>query len=126
MKKALLLILFVFAINIYSQTNNKNYNLPPGYKLHPKKSIIDLSFKLDDTKFTNQDYSNKDLKFLKDIPENEISTLKNSNPEYFKYLENGNLFINSLSDKVKKIYSKEELWYIFAFDQTLKEKLTTI
>jgi hypothetical protein len=32
-------------------------------------------------------------------------------------------YFGTLSDRVKKIFTIEELWHIYKFDQALKEKL---
>lgn len=107
----------------YSQNKNEesNYNLPPGYKLNPKKQIYDLSDKL--YGFSELDISKSELEVLQQISDEE---LKDTSPEYQNYIQTGRAFLNSLSNKVKSIYTEEELWYIYVFDQSLKEKLTQI
>lgn len=100
--------------------------MPPGYKLHPKKKIIDLSYKLNLNTYKSHNYSDSDLKFLKEISDADLTLMKTSNPNYYNYIQDGTNFISSLSKKVKEIYTKEELWYIYAFDQNLKNRLTTL
>jgi len=107
------------------QKEKSVYNLPPGAVLKTKARFIDLSYKLSGKK-SGESYTQEDLKFLKDIPESDIEKYKTASPEYYQYYITGRTFINSLSPKVKSIYSDSELWYIYAFDQKLKNKLTII
>jgi len=126
MKRLLLLILVIFSINTYSQQNSLSLNLPPGYKLHPKKKIIDLSYKLDFNSNDGHNHTESDLKFLKKISDADLNLMKTSNPDYYNYIQNGTNYIGSLSTKVKEMYTNDELWYIYAFDQNLKNRLTTL
>lgn len=106
--------------------NHEKFNLPPGSRLHPKAKIYDLSFKLDKGTTENVSYLQSDLKFLKELSEIEIENQKNENPEYYAYYQAGKNYINALSSKIKHIYTETELWYIYAFDQDLKNKLITV
>lgn len=125
MKKKLLFIFLFFSVIGISQEINYKYNLPPGYKLHPKKKIIDLSYKLNGQEST-LDYTNDELEFLKKNSETEIENYKNIDERYYQYLKGGEQFIDSLSSKIKTIYTHKELWYIYAFDQKLREQITAI
>jgi len=118
--KFILLLLIIVAGFAYGQ--NSDYNLPPGYTLMPGKAVIDLSFKLDGKKL-EKEISPNELKFLKEIDDSELHL---TSPQYQQYIQEGKAFINSMSAKVKSIYSTDELWYIYAFDQELKEKLAKI
>ncbi|WP_131387691.1 hypothetical protein [Flavobacterium suncheonense] len=124
-----LLVFFVMSSGYSQHSNPINgdvvYNLPPGAKLLPKAKIYDLSFKLNKNA-TNVSYQQSDLKFLKEFDAGAIEQLKNEDPKYFAYLSEGENFIKSLSPKVRTIYTDTELWYIYAFDQKLKNTLTTI
>ncbi|MGX7668980.1 hypothetical protein [Flavobacterium pedocola] len=116
----------VTAQTVHSDNNgNGKFNLPPGYRMHSKMKVYDLSHKLKG-KLSEEKYTSEDLKFLKNISDADMMQYKDSAPEYYNYYTTGSAFINSLSAKVKTIYSKEELWYIYAFDQNLKNKLTTV
>jgi len=113
-----------FGQNVTRPVNsNPNYNLPPGYRMHPKKVPYDLSYKLYNTT-ANREYTQEDLKYLKNISDSELESYKGS--AYYNYYMTAKEFIASLSDKVKAIYTQDELWYIYAFDQKLKNTLTTI
>lgn len=121
---ALCLFLLMGMINFsYSQNKNEesNYNLPPGYRLNPKQPIFDLSHKIEGT--SEKDLPESKLQVLKQVSADEF---KETAPEYQEYVNEGNQFISSLSPKVKSIYSETELWYIYAFDQKLKMRLTQI
>ncbi|KGO90065.1 hypothetical protein [Flavobacterium suncheonense] len=127
----LLALLFTsFSSVVFAQTQDLNsdsgkFNLPPGYRMPLKMKVYDLSHKLTG-KLSEEKYTSEDLKFLKRISDEELEKYKDQAPDYYNYYKKGTDFINSLSSKVKSIYSKEELWYIYAFDQKLKNKLTTI
>ena len=120
-KKAIIPLFLIVASLSFGQ--NSNYNLPPGYRFHPEKAhILDLSFKLDGKTLAKPIDQNQ-LEFLKNISEEE---LKSAPVEYQNYIKEGRRFINSLSKKVRNIYTEKELWYIYAFDQKLKNKLINI
>ena len=67
-----------------------------------------------------------DLNVIKEFSKEEFENLKNTDVEYYNYYTKGLSFFKGLSDKVKKIYSEKELWYIYVFDQKLKDKLALI
>jgi hypothetical protein len=103
----------------------EEFNLPPGAVLHKKTKIYDLSYKLKGGT-SDKHYVQSDLKILKNISEEELIATKDKNPKYYQYYITGRDFINSLSQKVKSLYTNDELWYIYVFDQKLKQQLTTI
>ena len=116
-------IIFVFSlIAQFSSAQNADYNLPPGYGLIPNKAIFDLSYKLDG-KVLDKEIPQTELEFLKEIDDSELHL---TSPEYQQYIQEGKTFINSLSEKVKSMYTNNELWYIYAFDQKLKNRLVNI
>src|SRR5690554_614398 len=82
---------------------------------------IDLSNSLEG----NYDYevSVDKLKFLKEVSSEELNQ---TSPEYQQYIKEMNEFVNGLSRKIRDIYSLPELWYVYAFDQELKQRLQTI
>lgn len=116
------LSLLILLVTVFANGQNTDYNLPPGYRLIPGKTIMDLSFRLDREKL-EKEISPNELKFLKEIDDSELHL---TSPEYQQYIQDGRAFINSLSDKIKSIYTVDELWYIYAFDQKLKEKIVRI
>lgn len=131
-----LLCLF-FSPNSFGQTSdkdntsiennaNKKFNLPPGAFLQ-KKFITnaDLSYKLKG-ETPRIIYLDSDLKIAKTFSSEELESIKDSDPTNYNYYTTANNFFNSLSPKVKGIYSKIELWYIYVFDQDLKNKLVTV
>lgn len=127
MKKilSLMLILLAFMSSFSQNSDVGKYNLPPGFVLNPKRIIFDLSFKIDKTKpYIN--YSNTDLKVLKNLSSEEIELYKESLGDYYEYYKEGTTYINSLSSSVKNIYTIDEIWYIYIFDQKLKNELLTI
>lgn len=127
MKKifSLVLILLAFMSSFSQNSDIGKYNLPPGFVLNPKRTILDLSFKIDKAKpYVN--YSNKDLKVLKNLSSEEVELYKESLGDYYRYYKEGITYISSLSNKVKSIYTIDEIWYIYIFDQKLKKELVKI
>lgn len=121
--------MFAFCFDVSAQNNTinnlQNFNLPPGYKLHPKKSIINFSYKIDNSP-VNIFYTESDLLFLKKITEEELESQKDTMPEYYNYVKTGERFINNLSPRVRSIYTTSELWYIYAFDRQLSDRLVLV
>lgn len=119
-----LLILLSFQLVQAQKATANNFNLPPGVVLSKKGiELNDLSYKLNDDNFMNNEVSNN---FLRKFTESELKDMENSKGEDYYYYKSANEYFNSLSEKVRKIYTYDELWYIFMFDQNLKQKLTTI
>ncbi|WP_320814953.1 hypothetical protein [Flavobacterium sp.] len=128
MKKTTLLLFIAFlCYNFVSAQESKtsNYNLPPGCVLKQKVKLFDLSYKLEG-KSSTHNFSQSDLAVIKDIPLSEIENYKNIDLSYYNYYKEGLSFFDSLSSKVKQTFTITELWYIYVFDQDLKNKLITI
>lgn len=119
----LLLVLFLTAKLNYGQTNNSNLNLPPGAILSSKAKILDLSEKLT-LGYSTLNYADSDLSFLKPLSESELQQLKGT--PYYKYVMEGRSYIEKLSPKIKGLYSESELWYIYAYDKKLSERIAKI
>jgi hypothetical protein len=67
-----------------------------------------------------------DKNWINKFSEAEFSKLKNSNKKLYDYYTTANKYFESLSPRVKSTYTLKELWYIYMFDQGLKNKLSTI
>lgn len=104
----------------------ENYNLPPGM-VFGKKFIttMNLSYKLNGG-VANVSYHDSDLKFGKVFLNNDLEAVKETDPINYNYYTTANNYFNSLSQKVKNLYTKNELFYIYVFDQKLKNQLLTI
>ncbi len=123
-----LLLLFFFAINnlSFSQKNNfnseKDFNLPPGAKLSKTfEGVKNYSYKL------NASYNepiNKDYLFK--FTQQEFETLKHKNRAQYDYYVKAESYFKRLSNRVKKTFTVQELWYIYMYDKELKTKLETI
>lgn len=129
MKKIiLLLIVYVSCASVYSQVDNnsKKYNIPPGSVLKPKTNTeIDYSYKL--SEIPSKDpvgYVEPD--FFINFDKEALMEEESSSKEINAYYNQARAFFQSLSPKVKVIYTVDELWYIFQFDQKLRYKLVAI
>lgn len=103
-----------------------NYNLPPSV-VFSKKIIttLDLSYKLNGSP-NKQDYNDSELRVGKKISKEQLESLKEIDVVNYKYYTTANAYFDSLSKKIKEMYTVNELWYIYVFDQNLKNKLLTI
>jgi len=127
-------ILWVFLCpNLFGQNNEKNqnisisdYNIPPGV-VFAKKFIttLDLSYKLNGT-INLQSYDDAELRVGKKLSKEQLETLKQIDSINFEYYTKANIYFDSLSKRIKDLYTVNELWYIYVFDQNLKNKLLTI
>jgi len=98
-------------------------NLPPGVVFMDKTfEKIDYSYKLTNQQTNNVEASN----FMKKFSNDEIQLLLNGDSAESYYYKEAIKYFNSLSKKVKLLFNEEELWYIYMFDQKLKNKLQTI
>jgi hypothetical protein len=120
----LMLVAFLF-LSIQTFSQNK-HNIPPGFKVYPKTNTEkDYSFKLN----TQPNYgmvASTDAQFLKDLTPINMEDMKMNSPESYKYYSEALAYYKELSQRVKALYTGDEIWYIYMFDQNLKNKLRTI
>jgi len=116
--------LFVCATATAQQTGKfiyegKEFNLPPGAKFRPNNfKFIDYSEKLNRT--TNQPIK-KD--FMYSFSKEDIHIMKTKYQTDYLYYQKALAYFDKLSEKVNRIYTVKELWYIYVYDQELKNKL---
>jgi hypothetical protein len=127
MKKFSLIYLFLaisFCIN--AQNDTESYNLPPNAKLYNKTNVNkDYSHKLYDN--PNYDQVKKvesDFKFF--LTDENYADMQANDQISFRYYKEAEAYFDGLSHKVKALYTAEEIWHIYYFDQKLKNHLTTI
>lgn len=128
MRKILSLLLILLALSQINaqESSENNFNLPPGFVFGKKEFVYyDLSYKIDD-KINNLDYKDADLKVAKSFTESELEAIKKTDIITFNYYNMANEYFNMLSSKVKNLYTKNELWYVYIFDPKLKERLLKI
>ncbi|RTY90010.1 hypothetical protein [Flavobacterium sp. GT3R68] len=133
MKPTLLLILLLimpFCMTAQHASLDKNstanYNLPPGLSFGKKFiTTLDLSYKLHGGT-SAVSYQDSELKIAKVFLNNDLEAIKELDPVNYNYYTTANSYFNNLSNKVKNLYTKNELFYIYVFDQNLKNKLLTI
>jgi hypothetical protein len=123
------LLCFLFCGLSYGQNKERvsdSYNLPPGF-VFSKKFIttLDLSYKLNGIS-NSQTYHDNDLRIGKNFSNDQLLSLKEIDQANYKYYTTANIYFESLSKKIKEMYTVNELWYIYVFDQNLKNKLLTI
>ena len=112
------MLFFLIAFG-YSQ----KYNLPPGTVLNGNLKVIDYSYKLENIeKYTNFAFK---IDYLYEFSSTDLQEMKNLSPESYGYYMTAVKYFESLSETIKKLYTIEELWHIYKFDQALKEKLST-
>lgn len=122
MKLCSIILPLFLAISAFGYGQNANYNLPPGFYLKPNHHVIDFSYKLQGIQL-EKEYSAEKIRVLKNISEEE---LQNTSPEYQQYVAAGREFIANLSSNVKSIFTEAELWYIYAFDESLRTRIKTL
>lgn len=107
-------------------SNFQNYNIPPGI-VFPMKfdTTLDLSYKLNGT-INLKTYKDSELRVGKVLSPEQLESLKEIDIENYQYYTTANLYFEKLSLKVTNLYTKNELWYIYIFDQNLKNNLLTI
>ena len=124
----------LFCTSLYSQNienkvikeTQKEYNLPPGVVFGKKfNKEHDLSFKIDNSKKAVH-YEDSDLRIAKQITKENLESFKEIDVANYNYYSTAFIYFDSLSEKVRNIYTKNELWYIYVFDQELKTKIQTI
>ena len=128
MRKILSLLLVLLALSQINaqKSSENNFNLPPGFVFGKKGFIYyDLSYKIDN-KMKNLNYEDVDLKVAKSFTESELEEIKKTDIITFNYYNMANEYFNRLSSKVRNLYTKNELWYIYVFDQKLKDRLLKV
>jgi len=109
-----------------TSTNSTQYNLPPGAVMYPKTNpSVDYSEKL----YGQPNYKqiiivNQEFKSVM-TEENYADMLKNDMDSY-NYYKSAEQYFDALSDKVKALFTANEIWHIYYFDATLKNQLLTV
>lgn len=131
--KVFTILCVIYCLNSYGQNSDdsentllKTYNLPPGF-VFGKKFIttLDLSYKLVSA-INKNSYQDSDLRVGKRLSIDQLESFKLIDKENYEYYTTANAYFNSLSKKINLLYTVNELWYIYVFDQNLKNKLLTI
>jgi hypothetical protein len=84
-----------------------------------------LSYKLNGT-INLQSYNDAELRVGKKLSKEQLEALKQIDSVNYEYYTKANIYFESLSKKIRELYTVNELWYIYVFDQNLKNKLLTI
>ncbi|HET6245739.1 MAG: hypothetical protein H0V01_11810 [Bacteroidetes bacterium] len=128
MKKFIFFFVFlgIVSISFGQDSDKKGYNLPPGTVFNPKTyKKIDYSYKLNGVS-NNAIFDVESTNLLSKYTEEELFKIKISDPASYNYYTSLKKYHENLSQKVKTIYTLEELSYIYVFDQELKNRLQNI
>lgn len=116
--------LFVCATATAQQTGKFTYqgkevNLPPDAVFRPKFfKFIDYSEKL--TTVSNQSLNKN---FMAEFSDEDIHKFETIYQDDYLYYQEAVAFFNKLSDRVNRALTVKQLWYIYMYDQELKNKL---
>ncbi len=120
-----ILFIFVCCTATYAQQTGsftyqgKLFNLPPGAKFYPQKfKFIDYS-----ESFAKEGVQSLEKDFMKDFSEEDMHNFKTIYKDDYAYYQEALVYFNKLSDRVNRTFTEKELWYIYIFDQELKNKL---
>ena len=117
------LICFFISMQAFSQNR---HNIPPNFKISPKTNTEkNYSFKL----HNQPDYgtvASTDAQFLKDLTPVNMEDMKINAPESYKYYSEALVYYKQLSQRAKALFTGDEIWFIYMFDQNLKDKLKNI
>jgi len=116
--------LFVCTATFAQQTGKftyegKEFNLPPGAVFRP------AYFKFHDHSGKLSKVSNRPLKkdFMDKFSKEDIHNFKTKYQGEYAYYQEALAYFDKLSDKVNKALTVKELWYIYIYDQELKNNL---
>lgn len=133
MKKFLfILILTLPVVNLLAQNSLKKvnnsseptYDIAPGKRLPAKFEVIDYSYKLEGIQ--QIDSVKKEFRFYDNFDEKAVVDMKDVNSDEYEYYQRLKIYYDGLSNRVKTIFTFNEIWHVFVFDPELKSKLKTI
>jgi hypothetical protein len=124
MKKPTFLTFIIVLISLQSYAQDiKDFNMPPNTSFAPKLfQKIDYSYKLNDASINEPIERNYLLKFS----EIQLEEIKSKDLVTYNYYNTANNYFKSLSESVKRKFTVKELWYVYIYDQKLKNKLLTV
>jgi hypothetical protein len=134
MKKKVVFMTFLIyfcCFNIVAQNETegvRDFNLPPGtiMKLKTSQDIIDYSYKLADIETVNNVIKSTDDFLASVVPDEDLMEMKAVAVDSYEYYIKAQMFYTNLSNKVKAVFSIDELWYIYMYDVPLTQRLITI
>jgi hypothetical protein len=124
MKKPTFLTFIIVLISLQSYSQDiKDFNMPPNTVFEAKLfKKIDYSYKLNDESLNEPIEKNYLLKFS----ETQLEEIKSKDLIIYNYYNTANNYFNNLTKSVKRKFTVKELWYIYMYDQKLKNKLLTV
>jgi hypothetical protein len=130
-KLTFLFAMTIFFSGFFAQTKSSQalrdlgYNTPPGVvfgKIDPSFSYADkLNYV---SSQVPADY--QEPKFMGTMTLEEYLNDQTISQENRAYYQQAKVYFDSLSPKIKTLFSVEELWHIYYFDAVLKENLKSI
>ncbi len=125
-KVAIAVAILILSSNLMAQENKKKQNLPITEMSQIEKGAnIDYSKKLIDLNSVTPINANE-VNFLKEYTEADLQEIKTIDINKYDFIQNADSYFHSLSPKVIGLYSIEELWNIYVYDQKLKKQLAEI
>ena len=118
----LIFLVSLFTLSSFAQIeiDESKFNLPPGVVFHAKSfENIDYSDKLSIAK---PQYSIK-KNFMSKFSAEELDYMQSKLPEDYRYYSEALSYFNKLSKSVRRIFSEDDLWYVYMFDNKLKQEL---
>ena len=118
---------FLLFFKGFSQ-NNQEFNLPPGSVINKKaETNKDFSAKLNLVMSGNFENSKAvEGNFLNQYTASEIEAMMTESPESYSYYKKADEFYKKLSPRVKAVFTVDDLWNIYMFNQKLKSQLAEI
>jgi hypothetical protein len=121
-------LLVIWILNIISGFSiaQTEYNLPPGESVPQNFVLRDYSYKLDELTDSMNTTGAEKQDFLDFLNYDQLDSLKQNDGSKFEYYNNARKYFDNLSIRLKIVYSKEELWYIYKYDTQLSSLLKNI
>ena len=123
--KSILLVVTSLLLCFLGYAQSEKFNLPPGAKITPKTiTDTDYSYKLNQLESAPSDFEEE--YFFKNFNQEDLKEREALDEEYKRYCDEARSFYRALSNTVKHNFTVYEIWYIYQFDQDLKNQLLKI
>jgi hypothetical protein len=130
--KHLFTILFLITnLSLYTQNKQSfqvqdNYNIPPNAIIKPKAINSSDYFSKIDNQPDYSRVSNVESDFKKFLSEDNLKDMELNDKESYSYYLEVLKYFDTLSPKVKALFTADDLWNIYMFHNELKNELLNI